>query len=77
MNLSHEQMKALQDGEAVPITVERTDCVLVRKDIYERSKNATDYDDSEWSEEEMETLAAETLEQVDDCLKAALSLSAT
>ena len=38
MELSAEQIRAVEDGEAVPVTVEHTQCVLVRADIYERVK---------------------------------------
>ena len=36
MELSTEQIRALENGEAVPITIEHTRCVLLRTDIYER-----------------------------------------
>ena len=36
MELSTEQIRALENGEAVPITIEHTKCVLLRTDIYER-----------------------------------------
>jgi hypothetical protein len=36
MELSTEQIQALNNGEAVPITIEHTRCVLLRTDIYER-----------------------------------------
>jgi hypothetical protein len=38
MELSAEQIRAVENGEAVPITVEDTACVLLRADIYERVK---------------------------------------
>ena len=38
MELSAEQIRAVEDGEAVPVTVEHTQCVLLRADIYERVK---------------------------------------
>ena len=38
MELSADQIRAVEDGEAVPVTVEHTQCVLVRADIYERVK---------------------------------------
>ena len=36
MELSTEQIQALENGEAVLITIEHTRCVLLRTDIYER-----------------------------------------
>jgi hypothetical protein len=38
MELSAEQIRAVDNGEAVPVTVEHTVCVLLRADIYERVK---------------------------------------
>jgi hypothetical protein len=38
MELSAEQVRAIADGEAVPVMVEHTPCVLLRADIYERVK---------------------------------------
>lgn len=38
MELSREQIRAITDGEAVPVMVEHTPCVLLRADIYERVK---------------------------------------
>jgi hypothetical protein len=38
MELSAEQIQAVENGEAVPVTVQHTKCVLIRADIYERVK---------------------------------------
>jgi hypothetical protein len=38
MELSAEQIRAIADGEAVPVMVEHTPCVLLRADLYERVK---------------------------------------
>ncbi len=38
MELSAHQIRAVENGEAVPITVQRTSCVLIRADIYDRVK---------------------------------------
>jgi hypothetical protein len=38
MELSAEQRRAVENGEAVPITVAETACVLLRADLYERVK---------------------------------------
>ena len=38
MELSAEQIRAVEDGEAVLVIVEHTKCVLLRADIYERVK---------------------------------------
>ena len=36
MELSADQIRALENGEAVPVTIEHTRCVILRTDIYER-----------------------------------------
>jgi len=36
MQLSMEQIEAIDAGDAVPISVDDTPCVVVRQDIYER-----------------------------------------
>jgi hypothetical protein len=36
MELSAAQIQAVENGEAVPITVGHTQCVLLREDLYER-----------------------------------------
>lgn len=35
MNISADQMKALTHGQAVPVEVGGTSCILLRQDIYE------------------------------------------
>jgi hypothetical protein len=57
MNLTAEQEQAIHRGQAVRVTVGGTDCVLVRKDVYDRG-DVVDY--SPWSPEETDLLAAET-----------------
>jgi len=46
MILSADQLKAIQHGEAVPVTVEKAECVVIRKDVYDKVKELV-YDDSE------------------------------
>ncbi len=46
MNLSGDQLKALQSGSPVPLNLDGTDCVVLRKDVYEKVKRLI-YDDSE------------------------------
>jgi len=57
MELTAEQERAIQNGQAVAVTVAGAACVVLRKDIYERGE-ALDY--SPWTPEEMDLLAAET-----------------
>ena len=42
MELSAAQMQAIENGEAVPITVGHTKCVLLREDFYQRVKALLD-----------------------------------
>jgi hypothetical protein len=42
MDLSADQVQALANGEAVPVQVDGTSCVLLREDIFERVKAILD-----------------------------------
>jgi hypothetical protein len=42
MELSAAQIQAVENGEAVPITVGHTPCVLLREDLYARVKALLD-----------------------------------
>ena len=57
MKLSAQQESAIYEGQAVEVIVAEAPCVLLRKDIYEKS-GAVDY--GPWTEEEIDLLAAET-----------------
>jgi hypothetical protein len=57
MHLTAEQERAIQNGQAVAVTVAGAECVLLRKDVYERGEEV-DY--SPWTNEEIDLLAAET-----------------
>ncbi len=46
MILSADQLKALQSGSPVPVKLDGTDCVVLRKDLYDKVKGLI-YDDSE------------------------------
>ena len=64
LNLSAEQQSALEGGAAVPLVVGPTECVVVRKDVFERMQRVA-YDDSEWTAEEMIALAERAFEDTD------------
>jgi hypothetical protein len=36
MELSTDQVRALENGEAVPVTINHTSCIILRTDVYER-----------------------------------------
>ena len=39
MDLTSDQVKAVQNGEAVPITLNQTECIVLRKDVYQQVAN--------------------------------------
>lgn len=61
MNLTVEQLDAVQAGQPVEVTIEQTTCVVVRKDVFERVKNLV-YDAGDWTPEEMRELLARSAE---------------
>jgi hypothetical protein len=46
MELSAAQMRAIENGEAVPVMVGHTRCVLIREDLYERVEAGLDIQDA-------------------------------
>jgi antitoxin (DNA-binding transcriptional repressor) of toxin-antitoxin stability system len=46
MELSSDQLRAVENGEAVPITVDQTPCVLIRADIYDRVRAMLDIEEA-------------------------------
>jgi hypothetical protein len=56
LELSADQQTALARGEAVPCVVSDTQCIVVRKDVFERMQHVA-YDDSEWTSDEMIAIA--------------------
>jgi hypothetical protein len=57
MKLTAEQERAVQGGQAVQVSIGGAECVLLRKDVYERGE-AVDF--SPWTLQEMNLLATET-----------------
>jgi len=64
LNLTAEQRNALTNGEPVALILENAECVVVRKDVYERMQHVA-YDDSELSPEEMIALAERAFDDAD------------
>jgi hypothetical protein len=56
MELTAEQERAIHNGQAVAVTVGSAECVVLRKDVYERGEQV-DY--SPWTHEDMDCLASE------------------
>ncbi|MEO8496863.1 MAG: hypothetical protein ABI614_17470 [Planctomycetota bacterium] len=46
MILSGDQLKALGQGEPIPVTIDETECIVIHRDVFDRLKNLL-YDDSE------------------------------
>ncbi len=65
MTLTPQQMNAIRHGEAVPVTVDQTECIVVRKDVFQKIRQIA-YDDSDWSDEELEAVAAQTFDALDN-----------
>jgi hypothetical protein len=57
MELTAEQERAIENGQAVAVTGGGAECVLLRKDVYERCE-PVDY--SPWTKAEMDWAASET-----------------
>jgi hypothetical protein len=66
MKFSAKQKKALESGKAIAVSVNGTDCVLLRRDVYERARPPVEYDDSDWTTEEIDVLAAEAVQHLDE-----------
>ncbi len=56
MNLTAEQQQAVRAGHAVPVNVGNVECMVMRKDVYERGE---EFDYTPWTDEEIELLASE------------------
>jgi hypothetical protein len=65
LDLTPEQQRTVEGGDPVPLTVNQTECVVVRKDVFERMKHVA-YDDSEWTPEEMSAAAAHAFDSADN-----------
>ena len=63
MILSPQQIEDLEKGEPVRILIGETPCVVVREDVYEEE---VDY--SPWTVEEMDLLACEAADLIQDDL---------
>ncbi len=51
MNLTPEQMQAVNRGEAVRVTEDEQELVVLRADVYDRIKGMI-YEDSPWTDKE-------------------------
>ena len=58
MPMTKEQLEAVRSGVSVRLNEEGTDMVVLRADLFERLRGLL-YDDSPWTDDEMDLLAAE------------------
>ena len=58
MQLTNEQLEAVRSGESLRLQEGGTDLVVLRADVFDRLRDLL-YDDSPWTDEEMDLLAAE------------------
>lgn len=58
MTLNSEQLAAVRKGESVRVNEHGTELVVVRADVFDRLRQAL-YDDTPWTDEEMDLLASE------------------
>jgi hypothetical protein len=65
LELTAEQQTALTTGEPVLCLLNQTECIVVRKDVFERMQHVA-YDDSEWSHEEMIAMAEFAASEADN-----------
>lgn len=64
IELSDEQRKSLDEGQAVRVQENGREYVLVRPDVYDRLTEEG-YDDSPWDTEELDRLRQESVEMMD------------
>jgi len=63
-DLTADQRTALENGEPVSYVLDHTECVVVRKDVFERMQRVA-YDDSELTPQEMISLAERAFDDAD------------
>lgn len=61
--LTPQQKQTLDSGQAIPLTIDQTECVVIRRDVYEKVRAARD--DSPWTDEDLMQLAAQTFDDAD------------
>ena len=58
MDLTNDQIQSLDQGNAVSIVVDGRECVVLRRDIYDRVKRVVEYDEMNLEESYPAILAA-------------------
>ena len=60
MHLNPDQKLALDHGQPVPLVIDDTDCIVIKREVYEQTQASLD-----WTPEQMDLLAAEAAERLD------------
>jgi hypothetical protein len=64
MNFTTQVDEAVQYGDAVPVWIGTSECILIRRDIFDRAV-VRSHDDSEMTDNELQAIAARTLVDLD------------
>ena len=64
LDLTAQQREALESGEPVACVLDDTQCVVVRKDVFERMQHVA-YNDSELTADEMIAMAERAFDDAD------------
>jgi hypothetical protein len=64
MNLTQQQEEAVQNGDAITVQIGKSECIVIRRDIFDRAM-VRSYDDSEMTDNELHAIAARTLDDLD------------
>jgi hypothetical protein len=64
LDLTAEQLTAIESGDPVACVLDHTECVVLRKDVFERMQHVA-YDDSELTAEEMIAMAQRAFDDAD------------
>lgn len=64
LDLTSQQQTAIASGEPVPCFLNETECVVVRRDVFERMQRVA-YDDGELTDEEMVAMAEHAFDDAD------------
>ena len=57
MDLTSDQTQAINDGHVVPVAINQTECVIVRKDVFDKVQQLI-YDDGDLTRDEMQAILA-------------------
>ena len=62
MNLTNDQRKSIESGEAVPVVIDHLACVILREDVFDRVRSLLE---EELNEEELRAIFARGIESSD------------